>query len=487
VPLNISKNIISFGKHGIIYAVGSTLHSLLAVFLIPLYTRYLDPSDYGVLGLLMVVSSISGLLALSGGSGAMIRSFYDYDTDEGKKVVFSTTFYWVLFNGILITLFCSIIYNKISNLIFSNEDTGILILLMTITGAVGALKMIPQNIFKLYKKSLLYITLETSTFIVGVLFILYFVIIKQLGLFGVVAGLLLSSILSFLILFVFILNKIVLKVDFKELKKQFIFGVPLIFAGFSSILFSFSSRFFIKHYHSLEIVGIFTLSQQITGVMITLFNVPLKMIWGPVFLENYKKTGHERFFKYATDYVFFIALSLSLGIAIFSKDLLFFIAPIQYQNASSIIPILLLGILFWSTNPMFNGGIIAERKTKFIAVNFFFGAIVNIILNILLIPKWGMYGAAWASTVSYLLMFINIILYNNKLGFIFIHLKRNIKLLGVALIIYYCSTFISSGVLILSILYKILLLLVGSIVIMFIGYLTTDEINFIKTKLRKIL
>ena len=486
MSLKISKNIFDFGKHGLIYAVGSSMHSLLAIFLIPLYTQYLEPSDYGVLGLLMVVSNVASLIVLSGGGAAMMRSFYDYDTDYGKNTVISTTLYWVLFNGFVVTVLCSLTYTNISQLIFSTEDKGILILFMTITGSVSALKNIPQNVFKLFKKSLLYITLETSTFIVSVLFILYFVIVKQLGLFGVVVGLLFSSILSFLVLFFFVFNKIIMKVDFKELKKQIKFGVPLIFAGFSAILFNFSSRFFIKYYYSLEVVGIFTLSQQIAGVIITGLNKPLKMIWQPVFLENYKTKGHEQFFKYATDYVFFIALSLSLGIAIFSKDLLVFVAPVQYQNASSIIPILLLGILFWSTSPMFNGGVNAERKTKFIAFNFFFGAIVNIILNILLIPKWGAHGAAWAITISYIIMFANIIIYNKILGYIYIRLNRNIKLLGIALFTYYCSLFINVNFLMISIIYKLLLLLVGCIMILLSGYFTKEEVGYLKTNILKI-
>ena len=135
---------------------------------------------------------------------------------------------------------------------------------------------------------------------------------------------------------------------------------------------------------------------------------------------------------------------------------------------------------------MFNGGVNAERKTKFIAFNFFFGAIVNIILNILLIPKWGAHGAAWAITISYIIMFANIIIYNKILGYIYIRLNRNIKLLGIALFTYYCSLFINVNFLMISIIYKLLLLLVGCIMILLSGYFTKEEVGYLKTNILKI-
>ena len=79
--------------HGVIYGFGQTLSSAVGFLLIPLYTQYLTPSDYGIIALLHISMTLVIAIFGLGLSTAIFRSYYDYDGAEERKMVVSTTFY----------------------------------------------------------------------------------------------------------------------------------------------------------------------------------------------------------------------------------------------------------------------------------------------------------------------------------------------------------------------------------------------------------
>jgi O-antigen/teichoic acid export membrane protein len=338
----VLKSILSFTKQASIYGVGNAINSVLAFFLIPLYLRNLTIEEYGVYGLLIIVIQIVTRFGNLGIEASMMRSFYDYQNKKDQGKVLMTSFIMMISTLFVISLLSVILNDLINLFLFSENNYSNLIVYSVFIGALRALRKLPQSILRIKTKSVLYTTLEVVNFAVGLSVLIYLLEFKDLGLEGLIYGTFISMIFNTVVFYSFVIKYYTIGFLSDEVKKQLKFGIPLLPAAVSSLIFVFSGRYFLEHYHSLELVGIFTLLFQLAGMLETFMGQPIKLAWQPYFLENYKETGSEVLFKNIVKIIAIASLFIALCMSLFAEPLFNLLAKPSYLQAVKYLPIMLI-------------------------------------------------------------------------------------------------------------------------------------------------
>lgn len=475
------------GKHGIVFGLGSILQQLIGFILLPIYTTYLTTSDYGMLGLIAITGQILGIIFALGLTSALFRSYYDYNEQEDRRVVISTVFFLIAINCCILFIFGIFSSEHLSILLFDNTQYKIYFSIIILTTIFGILNAIPFVVFQARKKSIHYVSFQISFFLLGISLILYLVTVKNLGVFGVLVGQLITAIVSFLVLYFYIKKDIVLKISKLEAWKMIHYGAPLVLAGLSGFVFTYADRYMLNYYLTLSEVGLYTLGYQFGMVITVLLITPTKLGWDPIFLSVKDHSNAKDFYSRSLTYIIFIGVGLFLMLSLLSKEVIQIFSNKEYWDAYMVIPIITLTYLIWSTRPILEVGIALKRKTKVTAWYFFVGATTNIILNLVLIPEYGIMGAAYATLISFIVMMIIDYYYNRKFIKIDYEWVRILKIYFVTALIFVIGYFVIIDYLYVSIMFKVGIILSYPMILYVMRFYTADEIERIKQIFRFIL
>lgn len=464
-------------KHSLIYGISNILRKAIGFLMIPVYTRYLTTSDYGTIQILDLIINIAGIMFSFGVSSSIFRFYYQYDNQEEKNQVISTAYLFIISIIALITICLLLLSKKVSILIFSDVSYAKYLNIIF----CSFLFMQQENIFYNYllvnKKSVLYTIFSSINLISSLLLNIYFVIIIKIGIIGILYASLISHIIGTIVLGCITLINIKLSFSLVKLKEMLKYGIPLIPSAIGMFLITFADRFFLQKYSSLSEVGIYSLGYNFGYIISFLVVQPFLLTWQAQMFEIAKKKNAEEIFSRVFTYCSFILILTALALSILSKDLLKIIATPAFFNAYKVIPIIASSYVLHGIYFNFYVGFLIEKKTKYVGGIVGFTAVVNIILNFILIPKYNMYGAALATFLSFLVMVLCAFAISRLIYFIKYEFLRVFKLVLIAIVIYWVSITIIIDSLSLSILINTMLILAFLTLSLVMGFFTHKEIS----------
>lgn len=249
---------------------------------------------------------------------------------------------------------------------------------------------------------------------------IYYIDYKQLGEQGAIYALALTSLIQFIGLVPILFKNInISSFNAHLLKKMFLFGVPFFPAAILFIITGMVDRFFIKYYLNVEQVGIYGAGYKI-GSLISIIVIAFNLNWQPYYLKYQKNELFSKNIKKISQLfsVFLLLMTtlISIGWELITKIQLFnyHLIGLEFWDAGIIVPWVAFGYYFYGLFILQMPSIYIKNKQLWIPFFWGLAAIINIILNILLIPKTGIMGAGIATLLSYLIMFISIYVKNQK-------------------------------------------------------------------------
>jgi O-antigen/teichoic acid export membrane protein len=269
------------GSHTIIYGLGSVLQTAVGFVLIPLYTRYYTPEIYGVLTLLILTGTIAGSLFYLGASSALGRSYYDYDNEEGRKVVVSTSLYISLFGALLQVLLGVLFSRTLSWLLFDSPDYTTHIIIALLSSAITFINYVFFMLLRFQRRSTHVVILSLFSLVLMASLILYLLIGLHLGVMAPILGTLLSQVVLFGILLFLSRRYLVFNWSLYEVQVQLKFGLPAALLGVLYYALDSSDRLFINRYASLDDVGIYSLGYKLGMLVQIVLIQPFSQIWAP--------------------------------------------------------------------------------------------------------------------------------------------------------------------------------------------------------------
>ncbi len=470
-------------SHAGIYMLSDILRRSISLIMLPIYTRYLTPADYGVVELLSMLIDFSTIVFGARVGQAIFRFYCTANTAQEKNSIISSSLFLGFSLNALGAFFIIIFSGKLSLLIFSNSDYQTMIALFAITMLLMPLIEIPLAHIRAQQKPWLFFTFNITKLALQLSLNIYFVVYKEFHVQGVIYSAVISSMVISSILATYSLRIVGLSASIKTCKKLFNFSLPLKVATIGSFYLTFGDRYILSMYSNLEQVGLYALGYKFGFIFTLLAWTPFERMWDTEKYNIYKNNNailqYQRIFIYINSILIFLGLCIS----IFSKDLLIIMSAPSFHDAYKIVPIIILAYILQSWTQFCNFGILLSERTIKIAHAEIIATIIITAAYFLLIPKFGIFGAAWATVIGFFTRFFWInhhakITYDMKLPW-----KKILTIALPAILVFSLSLYIPDNLL-LSITLRSLLILFFILLFLVLPILTKDEKKWIWQKLK---
>jgi O-antigen/teichoic acid export membrane protein len=464
-------------KHSAIYGMGGVLNKLIGFVLLPIYTRYLTPTDYGILSLLGVSSSIAVIIARLGLGSAMFREVIYHGSDE--RMVESTTLYFLLGESALCFGILFIWSPQVSNLVFGTPEYTHLVRLVFLTGFLNTFEVVVMAKLRLRAQSAFYSFLSVAGFLIGITLNLYFIVVLHRGVEGLVAAGLISAALFGAFYLLLLLKDLQPIFSLQILRRMLAFGVPLVPVGLSSLLLTMADRFFLQHFTTTAEVGLYSLGYNI-GMVMNLAGQAFQLAWPPYRFALAKQPDAERQFAKILSY-FMIAFGfMGVALSVFAREVLVLMTTPKFYSAYAVVPLIALSYIFSGARYITNIGLAVQNKMIYVPPIIIGSALLNLGLNYLLIPPYGMMGAAWATVISYFTMVVVTTVVNQHFWYIHYEYHRMVKIALVWVVIYGTNLLIQTSNLWLNIGLKLVLLTSYPFLLYVFRFYEKEELTMVK-------
>lgn len=381
------------------------LARIASFLLLPLYTSYLRPADYGVIAILDFFSALIVVVISSGMLAAVTRYHFAEKLAEMQRSVWWTGMMFIAIAASFLVGVGAVFGKDLAEIALGSTVKGreefLYLTLATIW--VGCLGHLPLTYFRVRKWSHIFVTFSIGRLLVNIALNVYFLTVLELGVQGVLMGNLLTGCINTFGVFIIFSGRIgTFSIKWDLGKRLWGFAGPLIFTGFLSAMMHQTNLFFLRVFGALDQVGLFSLAYTLGQGINSLMIIPFEMIWGVVIYEVAKESYAKKIYVQVCEYFMYVVALLLLGLALFAKPLLQVMVAPDYLSAYSLVPIICLAFVFFSLHLHFRIPALLAKRTGAIIPVTVFALLVNIGANLMLIPLWGTFGAAWASVLGFM-------------------------------------------------------------------------------------
>jgi len=394
----IIKNLFS---ESAIYALGPTLTTAVGFVLIPMYTSYLTPGDYGKLEFVIAISVFLGPVI----SGGLVSAFWKYGTapSECEKSL-------VLFNCLISQLtICAVLILAANVLLWISPASEILQLLSlyTIVLIARVIQRIVYLEFQSSHKSFMYVALSVITALLIAAANVVMVAFLHQGVRGIIMGNMMGTLLGCVLFLPCYWKAFKVSVDFGLLKKLYEFGAPLAFANMSFLVLSTSDRFFISKFAGTDDLGLYGYGFRFASLLSTFVIAPFFLGFNPMRWEVYARDDAQNIFArlyslilvgMVSAYFLVVAAGVVLGTFMTSNP--------EFSEGLRATPLIAFSMLLQGLYYFRSMGLLFEKRTSTIFVIVLASSCCSLLLNLLLVPLFGYMGAAAVSVFAYFVMFL---------------------------------------------------------------------------------
>ncbi len=390
------------------YLVGQFLQKAVSFLLLPVWTVYLTPSDYGIMGTLAAYSGVLTMLLLFGVNSAVTRHYFDFkhDHEAQSRYVTSNFFFMAAVPGIILTSL--ILFGRPLWAHVTSEKIPFypLVVLMLITVYGGLLYRIPYALYQAQQKVKKCVSLDFGSFLLSMGISLILVVGLRKGVFGMMLGGCVAQALITLVATGLLLREwFVPRVEWGHISRSLSYGLPFVPHMLAGWVLAFVDRVMLAKMVPLDDVGRYTLAINLSMVML-LIVTSIKDAYEPYYYNLLSTDAHpdRKIIRIFSMYVTAVGLLALFG-SLFAGDLIMLLTPVRYHESAKYVAPVILGYLFLGY--YFNVGmaIFYYKKTKLLPLLTGIAAVCNITLNYLLIPRLGAIAAAWNTYACYAIMF----------------------------------------------------------------------------------
>lgn len=388
--MNQKKELI---KNTIIIGLGKFTTQVLSFFLLPLYTSQLSPTEYGTYDFLYVLSIFLAPIITVLMEESMFRFLIDADNEEKRNKIINQSVIYIFISILIFSIIGSILTKVIS------YEYGIIFIVYMISYILVSLgNAITRGTgkFRIY---------SISNCLTGILTIglnIYFLVILHLG----VRGMLLASIISNILISTMVLIKIkifnsisIKNIDKKLLKEMIKYSLPLVPNNVSLSIINLSDRLVITSLLGNAANGIYAIANKIPNIMSTVYS-----FFYTAWQESSAKALHNQNFEEYYNTIYLTIKKFLYAIMICIIAILPFIFNIlinsEYKEAYMYIPILILAVYCSNISGFYGGIFTAYKNTKILGITTTIAAIINLVVNLMLIKFIGVYAAAISTLVA---------------------------------------------------------------------------------------
>lgn len=439
------ERIIDLIKQSAVYGVGALATQLAGFFLLPVLTRVLTPSQYGIvflaemLGLLMFVISELGL------TSAFFRFYADATEDLVRRSLVFTVFNLLILASLLVTAACLLFSGQLSRVVFGSSAWRDAFVLVCVTNLFTVLSRMPLDLLRMNRRAALYVFISFCRLVGTFLVSFYLVVYARRGAMGVLEGTLVGTVVGFVMLAPVVLRHWRPAMEPSIVKKALRFGVFLVPAGLAVWALNQSDRYLLERFGDLTMVAVYGVGFKFASVTNVFLVTPFLTAWTPFMFRV--STQDDAKHLYARVLTYFVLASVGTLVILSAtiKEITQFVAGVSYASAATVVPFIALGFVLYGTASIIVVGVYLREKTYHVTLAMALGAIAKIVLSIFLIPVMGVLGVAFATVLAFGAVLVYFLLALRRLFPVSYELARILKIVIAGVVSFSLLTTIPVG------------------------------------------
>jgi O-antigen/teichoic acid export membrane protein len=389
-------------RHSAVYGLGSLVSRFIAVLLLPLYTRYLTPADYGLIETLVALSAVLTVLLAAGVKSAFFRFYFD---EDDKRRVIRTSFWFTMLSGTAGLLAGLALAGPISTLLFGTSEHADLVraAFVGLWAHVNYEQM--TSLFRVEQRSGVYLiaTLVNLALTVGATVLL--VVVWEQGPIGVIVGNFTGTLIVYAGLLAYRREQLGLELDRPLLREMNRFGMPLVPSALFLWALNFSDRFFLVKLAGAREVGLYSIGVRMASAII-LFLAAFRTAW-PAFAYSIEDDSEaKRTYSFVLTYIVVVTSWMALALGALAPWLVRLLTTEDFYAAERVVAPLAFAAVAFGAYIVVVIGIGRARRTRSNWVITGAAAALNVALNLVLIREYGIMGAAVATIGAYGTLFL---------------------------------------------------------------------------------
>jgi len=398
----LGEHLRKLAGHTFTYGVGAAAGKVLGLLLVPVYTRALSTSEYGAVSLLGVLASVLLLLSTCGITTAFFKFYYRYPAGQRDRLLVSNATAAVLAFSLLPSLLLVAAARPLAPVLLGPGARPEWLVLLAAANLLDSLLLLPATLFRAQERPRAYVGLSVGRLLVNFGLNVALVVGLGLGVLGVVAGNAVTVALVFLVLGVPMSLRLLFlrQLDLGVLGQLVRYGLPLVPAGLALWALNFSDRFFLERYASMHEVGLYSLGYAFGFVVAVAALFPFQAAWSPFLFSVAPRLDAPRILAAAATHFLAFTTLLVLALAALAGDLIRLVSPRSYWEAQRVVAPVALAYGLLALALVLGSGILLTRRTEAAGVVYGLAGVINLALNLVLIPRFHLMGAAWATLLS---------------------------------------------------------------------------------------
>ncbi len=433
---NISRE-KNFIKNLIIYSIGDFGSKFLGFVLLPFYTFYLSTKDYGYFDLITTTLTLLTPLITFQIVDGLYRYLLEAKDINQKCHIISGSFAIVIRN----LLISNSLYILVS--LFVNFKFKYLILIQLNFSIISSMWMqIARGLRNNIEYSIAGIITTGFTLICNIIFIVFF----NFRVNGLIIASIISAIITILYLetVIKVRRYINIKNDNSKIHRMLLsFSLPLLPNTLGWWIMNVSDRYILNYYKGMDANGIYAVANKFPSI-IFLINSIFYLAWQESSISEYNSTDRDKFYSKMFNQFMIFQFTVTFILLTFTRLLMSYLVNSNFSLAWKYVPFLYFGALFSAFSSFYGTGYLCSKETKGAFTTSVYGALLNIIINLIAVPYIGIQGASLSTMTAFLLMWILRVNQTKKYFTISIDMPKLLLFLVISIVLiwfYYINSF----------------------------------------------
>jgi O-antigen/teichoic acid export membrane protein len=477
------KSIKTLLTTSLVYGLGNVASKFIGFFFLPVFTRYLSPSEFGLFDTFSIILFLTTTISLIGTDSAMSRFYYDSEQSTDRQRTITSTIILSCGRSLLLSAIGLFFSNDINTILFGNQNYASIYKITLWTLPFSVFNSLVFALQQTKREPLRYsiLTLARFALIYG---ISVYLLSKGLSVLGVLESHLISYGVASIIGIWWIRRDVAPKVSLRIIKEMIVFGFPLSISSLAIWLLSSSDRFFLLKFSTLQELGLYSIGYRMASI-VAMSVMAFQLAW-PQFIYSIAKEENVKYvLARLFTYYLFVGFFLILAVTLFSPELLKVLTTSAYTGASSVILLLSTSFLLLGAFQVFGVALSIIKKTiSFLPVTAM-AAVVSVSLNFYLVPRFGKLGAGISSVAAYATMTTLMYFSSRRFYPIRYEWDRIIKLACVSGTILVVHELIPTTSLLVAVVFKSAMLLSYFIILAALSFFNVNERQALKGLVKK--
>ena len=403
----IARQLGRLARHSAIYGLGAVVARLIGVFLLPIVTRYLPHPrrDLGAIETLLALAIVLVTVLRAGISMAFFRFYFDAEDERGRVTVVRTCFWYTMAAATAGLALGIVLAEPISHWLFSTGSrVGLVRAAFVFLWAQMNYEQL-TSLFRVEERSYAYVAATLANVIITVGATILLVAVWNKGATGVIVGNFTGTLAVYVVLLAYRRYQLGLEFDRPLFRQMQRFGLPLVPSGLALWVIDLSDRFFLVRMKGLGETGLYSVGVRVSTAILLLL-IAVRTAW-PGFAYSIRDDQEaKRTYGFVLTYVLYLSCWMSLALSLLAPWIVRLLTVPALYPGSRVVPLLVFGGTAFIAFNLMSIGIGRAKRTQFNWVVTGAAALVNVGLNVALIPPFGMMGAAVSTLAAYAVMFV---------------------------------------------------------------------------------